>query len=108
MYELSWRTVSALTRVLFWYLFPSLLCNSGNKQQSNPLVSAETIRHSSSYIILYLFQGLVGCFLFLEFYSSAHMRISLVSCSINYINKIGNIWLKAKIGLQFSSSMERK
>ena len=71
MYELSWRTVSALTRVLFWYLFPSLLRNSGNKHQNNPLVSAETIRHSSTYIILYLFQGLVGCFLFLEFYSSA-------------------------------------
>ena len=24
MYVLSWRTVSALTRVLFWYLFPEL------------------------------------------------------------------------------------
>ena len=28
--------------------------NSGNKHQSNPLVSAETIRHSSKYIILYV------------------------------------------------------
>ena len=55
MYVLSWRTVSALTRVLLWYLFPSLLRNSGNKHQNNPLVSTETIRHSSSYIILYLF-----------------------------------------------------
>ena len=55
MYVLSWRTVSALTRVLFWYLFPSLLRNSGNKHQNNPLVSAETIRRSSTYIILYLF-----------------------------------------------------
>ena len=54
MYVLSWRTVSALTRVLFWNLFPSLLRNSGNKHQNNPLVSAETVRHSSTYIILYV------------------------------------------------------
>ena len=46
MYILSWRSVSALTRVSFWYLF--------NKYKSNPLVSAETIRHSSTYIILYI------------------------------------------------------
>ena len=56
MYVLSWRTVSALTRVLFWYLFlPSLLRNSENKHQNNPLVSAETILHSSTYIILYVY-----------------------------------------------------
>ena len=54
MCVLSWRTVSALTRELFWYLFPSLLRNSGNKHQNNPLVSAETVRHSSTYIILYV------------------------------------------------------
>ena len=40
MYALLWRTVYALTRVLFWCLFPSLLRNSGNKHQNNPLVSA--------------------------------------------------------------------
>ena len=53
MYVLSWRTVSALTRVLFWYLLPSLLWDSGNKHQNKPLVSAKTVRHSSTYIILY-------------------------------------------------------
>ena len=52
MYVLSWRTVSALTRGLFLCLFPSLLRNSGNKHKNNPLVSAETFRHSSTYIIL--------------------------------------------------------
>ena len=31
---ISWRTVSALTRVLFLYLFPSLLRNSGNKHKN--------------------------------------------------------------------------
>ena len=54
MYVLEWRTISALTRVLFWCLFPSLLRNSGNKHQNNPLVSAETVRHSSTHIILYI------------------------------------------------------
>ena len=57
MYVLSWRTVSALTRVLFWCLFPSLLRNSGNKHQNNPLVSAKTVRHASTYIILYILRG---------------------------------------------------
>ena len=51
MHVLSWRTVSALTRVLFCCLFPSLLHNLINKHQNNPLVSAETVRHSSTYII---------------------------------------------------------
>ena len=46
MYALSWQTVSVLTRVLFWFLFPSLLRNSGNKQKNNPLVSAKTVCHS--------------------------------------------------------------
>ena len=48
MYALSWRTVSALTRVLFGCLF---------EHQNNPLVSAETVRHSSAYIILYVFRS---------------------------------------------------
>ena len=54
MYVLLWRTVYALTRVLFWCLFPSLLRNLGNKHQNNPPVSAQTVRHASTYIILYL------------------------------------------------------
>ena len=40
IYVLLWQTVYALTRVLFWCLFPSLLRNSGNNHQNNPLVSA--------------------------------------------------------------------
>ena len=51
------RTVSAPTQVLFLCLFHSLLRNSGNKQKINPLVSTETVRHSSTYIILYIFHG---------------------------------------------------
>ena len=54
MYVLSWRTVSATTRVLFWYLFPWLLHNTENKHRNKPLVSSETVRHSSTYIILYI------------------------------------------------------
>ena len=36
MYVLLWRTVYGLTPVLFWCLFPSLLCNSGNKHEIKP------------------------------------------------------------------------
>ena len=54
MYVLSWRTVSVLTRMLFWCLFPQLRSNEGNKHQNNTPVSAETVRHESTYIILFL------------------------------------------------------
>ena len=54
MYVLSWRTVSVLTRGLFRCLFPELQSNSGNKPKNNPMMSAETVRHSSTYIILYV------------------------------------------------------
>ena len=40
MYVPLSRTVYALTRVLFWCLFHSLLRNSGYKHHNNPLVSA--------------------------------------------------------------------
>ena len=60
MYVLLWQTVSAFTRVLFWCWFPLLLRSSGNKHQNNPLMSAETVGHSNTYIILYLLQLLTG------------------------------------------------
>ena len=47
MYVLEWRIVYAPTRVLFCCLF--------NKHQTNTRVSVKTIRHSSTYIIVYLF-----------------------------------------------------
>ena len=50
MYVLSWQNVSALTRVLFW------LCSSVYKHQNNPLESSETVRHSSTYIVLYIYK----------------------------------------------------
>ena len=46
--------VSALTRRLFWCLFPELRSNKGNKHQNNTQVSAETVCHKSTYIILFL------------------------------------------------------
>ena len=52
MHVLPWRTVSVLTPGLFWWLFPSLLRNFENKHQKNPFVCTETVRHSSTYIIL--------------------------------------------------------
>ena len=50
----SERTVYALTIWLFWCLFPELRSNEGNKHQNNTRVSAKTVRHESTYIILFL------------------------------------------------------
>ena len=54
IYALEWRTVLALTRGLFWCQFPKWRNNEGNKHQINTRVSAETVRHESTYIILFL------------------------------------------------------
>ena len=54
MYVLELRNVSALTRGLFWCLFPDLRGNEGNKHEINTLLSAETARHENTYIILFL------------------------------------------------------
>ena len=56
MYALECRTVSALTRGSFWCLFPELRRNEGNKHQNNTRMSAETVRHESTCIILFLTQ----------------------------------------------------
>ena len=68
MYALSWRTIAALIRVLFWCLFPPLLRNSGNKHQNSPLVSPETVRHSSAYIILYSFIHVTCLFISIQLF----------------------------------------
>ena len=54
MYVLEWRIVSALTRGLFWCLFPELRSNEENKYQNNTRVSAETVRRENTYIILFV------------------------------------------------------
>ena len=54
MYVLKWRTVSELTSGLFLSLLPELRSNDGNKHKNNTRVSAETIRHESTDIILFL------------------------------------------------------
>ena len=51
MYVLEWQTVYALTRGLFWCLFPELRSNEGNKHQNNTRVSALTVCHESTYIL---------------------------------------------------------
>ena len=50
MYVLEWRIVSALTRGFVWCLFTKLRSNDGNKTR----LGAETVRHESTYIILFL------------------------------------------------------
>ena len=54
MYVLEWRTVSGLTRGLFWCLFPELRSREGNKHQNNTGVSTETVCYESTYIISFL------------------------------------------------------
>ena len=54
MYVLEWRTVSALTRGLFLCLFPVLRSDEGDKHKNNTRVSAATVRHESTKIILFL------------------------------------------------------
>ena len=54
LYALEWRTVSALTRGLFWCLVPELRSNEENKHKNNTRVSTETVRHEIAYIILFL------------------------------------------------------
>ena len=68
MYVLSWRTISALTRVLFLFLF---------KHQNNPLVSAETVRHSSTYIIIYLLKQW-------SWYIERQARMGVISCGVGW------------------------
>ena len=68
-YVLSWRTV-ALTRVLFLCLSPPLLRNSGDKHKKH-LVSAATVRHSSTYIIKSTESGVTLCFQFVSAAASA-------------------------------------
>ena len=54
MYVLEWRTVYALTKGLFWCLFPELRSIKGNKQHDSTRVSAQTVHHESTYISLFL------------------------------------------------------
>ena len=54
MYILAWRTVDALTRGLYCCLFPELRSNEENKHKNNTRVSAWTVRHKRTYIILFL------------------------------------------------------
>ena len=54
MYVLEQQTVSVSTRGLIWCLFLELRWNEGNKDQNSTRVSAETVRHESTYFILFL------------------------------------------------------
>ena len=62
MYVLEWQTVSALTRGVFWCLFPELRSNKGNKHQNNTCVSAETVHHESKYIENNVCNQVTNCF----------------------------------------------
>ena len=54
MYIIGSRIVSTLKSGLFLCLFPVLRSNEGHKHTNNTRVSAETVRHESTYIIIFL------------------------------------------------------
>ena len=54
VYVLEWQTIYMLTRGLFWCLFPELRSNEGDKHRNNTRVSAQTVCHKTTYIILFL------------------------------------------------------
>ena len=85
MHVLSWRTVSAPTRVLFLCLFPSLLHNSGNKHKNNPLVSTETVRHLSTYIILYQMAKAIMSLMLYECWKNTNHGTTLINLFIGYL-----------------------
>ena len=68
MYVLLWRTVSALTRVLFWCLFIFYIFIDWNKHQNNTLVSAKTVRYSGTYIILSIYDVISAATIY-EYYT---------------------------------------
>ena len=47
----------------FYVYFPHCFANQGNKHKNNLIGSAETVRHLSTYIILYLFNLLSSHYL---------------------------------------------
>ena len=86
------------------YLFPSLLRNWGNKHQNNNRVSAEIVRHSSTYIILYAHGFVVFCFaLIISFVlESCYWYIITYQPSNTYFS-IGYVSLS---GVRISSELE--
>ena len=77
MYLLSWLTLSALTRVLFLCVYPELRSNEGNKHKRNPVVSAETVRHPSAYIIPYIY--IIYIYIYIYIYTNYVGIISIDS-----------------------------
>ena len=72
--------------MLFLCLFPSLLRNSGNKHKNDPLVSPETVRHSGTYIILYVFVGIMEKILWYKEVWLYHKWIARVCFNIKMLS----------------------
>ena len=103
MYVLSWRTVSALTRVLFWYLFPEFRSNPGNKHQKQPsrerrnCSSLEYI-HYFPYPTLLIHAGIYPCM-----YRGPQLwsAIAIPWCDNSEVNQRGWVYNTLKItGMQ--------
>ena len=72
---------------LYRHFLSLLLRNSGNEHQNNPLLSAETVRHSSAYITIYSYHYTVARNAVLdtqEYTSSFKTARSLTRCIVDY------------------------
>ena len=56
MHVLLWQTIFA-PALSFWFLFPSLLCNSGNKQQNNTHECMNSLPLQYIHYLLYIPHG---------------------------------------------------
>ena len=70
--EAQSRCVNSVILVFISLMFRNL----GNKRQNNPLVSAETIRHSSTYTILY--EVMFSCWIFSPVCQAMSVKLYLI------------------------------
>ena len=75
-YVVTWRTVYALTRVLFWCLFPSLLRNTGIDTK----ITHPWAQNSSA--LEYIHNSILQS----DWYSSAHWLVGKVKCKHISVN----------------------
>ena len=85
MHVLSWRTVSAPTQVLFCVYFPRCSATREITHKNNPLMSTETVRHLSTYIILYEMAKAIMSLMLYECWKNTNHGTTLINLFIGYL-----------------------
>ena len=80
--------------MLFWRLFPSLLRNSGNKHKNNPLVSAETVRHTHTYIIPFILTAFLwlSLLIYIAFFPTVYAQMAKINSPVFFTFTIFSIF----------------